>query len=86
VRTPTTWSRSHPSSSSSSRGLCLGDERPRIDRLLRVDGGRQLRRAVVGVDDPLDVAGELRPQAEIALGGYLGRAEPMCRIRDVFNR
>jgi hypothetical protein len=35
--------------------LSLGDERPRLGRRLRVDGGRQLRRAVVGVDDPFDV-------------------------------
>lgn len=47
--------------------LCLGDECPRIYRRLRIDGGRQLWRAVVGVDDPLDVAAELQPQPEVTL-------------------
>jgi hypothetical protein len=47
--------------------LRLDDECPRINRRLRVDGGRQLRRAVVGVDGPLDVAAELEPQPEVAL-------------------
>ena len=32
--------------------LCVGDERPRVDRRLRVDRRRQLRRAEVRVDDP----------------------------------
>ena len=36
-----------------------GYERSRIDRWLRVDGGRQLGRAVVRVDDPVDVAADL---------------------------
>jgi hypothetical protein len=47
--------------------LSLGDERPRLGRRLRGDGGRQLRRAVVGVDDPLDVAAELQAEPEVAL-------------------
>jgi len=47
--------------------LCLGYERPRIDRRLRLDGGRQLWGAVVGVDDPVDVAAELQTQPEVAL-------------------
>ena len=59
--------------------LCLDDERSRIDRRLRVDGGRQLRRAVVGVDDPFDVAAELQPQPEVALRGGLGHAASLRR-------
>ena len=49
-----------------------GDERARVDRRLRVDGGRQLRRAVVGVDDPFDVAAELQAQPDVALRGGSG--------------
>ena len=47
--------------------LCGGYERPRGDRRLRVDSRRQLRRAVVRVDDPFDVPAELQAQPEIAL-------------------
>lgn len=36
-----------------------GDDRPQLHPRLCVDGGRQLRRPVVGVDDPVDVAAEL---------------------------
>ena len=54
--------------------LCGGDERRRIDRRLRLDSGRQLRRTVVGVDDPLDVPAELQPQPEIAFHCGQGQA------------
>jgi hypothetical protein len=47
--------------------LRLGHERRGIRRRLRVDGGRQPRRAEVGVDDALDVTAELQAQPEIAL-------------------
>ncbi len=43
-------------------GLCGRDERPRVDGSLRLDGGGQLRRAEVGVDNPFDVPAELQPQ------------------------
>jgi hypothetical protein len=57
--------------------LRLADECPRIYRRLRVDGGRQLRRAVVSVHDPLDVAADLQAQAEVPLFRGLGhRGEP----------
>jgi hypothetical protein len=39
-------------------------EPTRVDRGLRVDGGRQLRRAVVCVDDSFDVPAELEPKPE----------------------
>ena len=61
--------------------LGAGDELRRVDRRLRVDGGRQLRRAVVGVDDPFDVAAELEPQPEVALRGGLGHAASLRRFR-----
>ena len=60
--------------------LCLGYERPRIDRRLRLDGGRQLWGAVVGVDDPVDVAAELQPQAEVAFNWRLGHAASLRRF------
>ena len=51
-----------------------GDERPRVDRRLRVDGSRQLGRSEVRVDDPFDVPAELQPQPEVALRGGVGHA------------
>ena len=39
-----------------------GDQRAWVDRRLRLDGRRQLRRAEVGIDDPVDVPAELQPQ------------------------
>ena len=63
--------------------FCSGDECSRFDRRLRVDGGRQLRRAVVGVDDPFDVPAELQPQPEVALGSGLGHhGEPTASGRE----
>ncbi len=56
-----------------------GDELSRVDRRLRVDGGRQLRRAVVGVDDPFDVPAELQPQPEVALRSGLGHTASLRR-------
>ena len=56
-----------------------GDERSRLDRRRRVDGGRQLRRPEVGVDDPFDVAAELQPEPEVALRGGLGHAASLRR-------
>ena len=56
-----------------------GDERPRLDRRLRVDGGGQLGRAEVGVDDPFDVPAELEPQPEVALRGGLGHVVSVRR-------
>jgi uncharacterized heparinase superfamily protein len=41
----------------------------RIDRRLCVDGGRQLRRPEVGVDDLVDVLAELQSQPDLALRG-----------------
>jgi sirohydrochlorin ferrochelatase len=43
--------------------LRLGDERPRVDRRLLLDCGRQLGRAEVGVDDSFDVAAEAVAQS-----------------------
>ena len=59
--------------------LSRGDERSRLDRRLRVDGGRQLRRAVVGVDDPFDVPAKLQPQPEVALRSGLGHMASLRR-------
>ena len=64
--------------------LCVGDERPGIDRRLRLDSRRQLRRAVVGVDDPFDVAAEPQAQPEVALHSGQNHcaeptASPSCR-------
>ena len=78
VRRPRTWSRSQPSSSSSSSALCVGDERSRLDGRLAVDLGGQLRRPEVRVDDPVDVAAELEPEPDVALGG---RVDHAARLR-----
>ena len=52
-------------------------ERPRVDRRLGLDGGRQLRRAVVGVDDPVDMAADLQAEPEVALDDSTrSRGEP----------
>ena len=61
------------------QGFCSCDECSRFDRRLRVDGGRQLRRAVVGVDDPFGVPAELQPQPEVALGSGLGHTASLRR-------
>jgi hypothetical protein len=53
--------------------LCVGDERARVDGPLRLDLGRQLGRPDVRVDEPLDMAPELQPQAEVPLREGLGR-------------
>ena len=42
---------------------------------------RQLWRAVVGVDNPFDVAAELQSQPEVALHGMLGHAAILRRFR-----
>jgi hypothetical protein len=50
---------------------------PRVDWRLRVDGLRQLRWAVVGVDDSFDVPAELQPEPQVALArGSAHRREP----------
>ena len=45
--------------------LRVGDERPRIGRRLGVDRGGQLRRAEVGVDDPVVVPAEPQAQPDV---------------------
>jgi hypothetical protein len=49
------------------QGGCIDGEHLRIDRLLGVDVGREFGRAVVRVDDAVDVAAEPKPEQEVAL-------------------
>ena len=49
-----------------------GDEHARVDRRLCVDGGLELGRAVVRIDEPFDMSAELQPEPDIALGGGFG--------------
>jgi len=43
-------------------GLRVGDERARLDGLLRVDRGGEIGWAEVGVHDPVDAAADLHPR------------------------
>ena len=61
--------------------LCVGDECPRLDRRLRVDGGGELRRPEVGVDDAVDVPADLQPESEVALRGGLAPVGRRSRHR-----
>jgi hypothetical protein len=58
------------------------DELWRVDRRLGVDGRRELRRAEVGVDHPVDVPADPQPQAEVALDDGLAHAVSISSPRD----
>ena len=61
------------------QGLGGGGDRARVDRRLRVDGGRELRRAEVGVDHAVDVPADLQSQPEVALGDFVHTASISSR-------
>src|SRR5215204_471504 len=50
----------------------VGDERSRLHRRLRVNGGLEVGRAEVRVDEAVDVAPEPEAEPDVALGGRVG--------------
>ena len=72
MRTPSTWSRSQPSSSSASSASAGATSAGGSTGRLSGDGGLELRRTEVRVDDPVDVPAELQAEPEVAFRGWTG--------------
>ena len=54
--------------------IAVGGEHARVGLLLRVDALLQPGRAVIRVDEAVDVLAEAQPELEVALGGRHGAA------------